>query len=176
MSSASAPKRPKTKPTCEDAPPRQKKKFDPQRILENVHVKLSIIKKLELAREELGKVAAEIIQSSTSTSALQQLSDTNRYLVLMSFLGHEGLKNFEFAAQLIPNSFGKYRTTYVCNIVNRLSSQDQIPLSESTVEKLLLIFGDQGNNCMLNSLMNRSEETCDVYTMFLAPPCSKRMH
>ena len=171
MSSASALKQSKTKSTCEDAPPRQKKKFDPQKILENVREKLLITKKLELACEELGKAAAEIIQGSTSTSALQQLSNTNRYLVLMSYLGHEGLKNFEFAAQLIPNSFGKYRTTYVCNIFNRLSSQDQVPLSESTVEKLLPLFGNQGNDCMLNSLMSLSEESGDVYpTMFLAPP------
>ena len=170
MSSASAPKRPKTKTTCEDAPPRQKKKFDPQRILENVREKLSIIKKLELACEELGKVAAEVIQSSTSTSALQKLSNTNRYLVLTSYLGHEGLKNFEFAAQLIPNSFGKDRITHVCNIVSRLSSQDQVPLSESTAVKLLPLLSDKDNTPTVNSLMSLSEESGDIHTMFLAPP------
>lgn len=108
--------------------------------MEDVREKLTLTKKLELACENLTKVANEIIKSSTSTSVLQQLSNTNKYLVLMAYLGHEGLKSFEFATQLIPKSFGRHRTTHVCNIVNHLSYRDQSPLNESTVEKLLPVL------------------------------------
>ena len=175
MSSTVKAKRSKSDTNCQEGtlPPKQKRKFDPQSVLKGVREKLSLTEKLQAACEELTKIASEVVQSAASTSILQQLNKTNKYLVLMAFLGYEGLKNLEFASKLVPKSFG---TARVCNIVNYHCHHDESPITKDVVEKLLPVIVDQDKNIdqdkhhMFGSLMQLSEKSGDVYTMFITPP------
>ena len=178
MSSALKAKRSKSDTECQEGP-KEKKKFDPQSVLEGVREKLSLTKKLQAVCEELTKIANEVVQSAASTSILQQLNKTNKHLVLMAFLGYERLKSLEFASQLVPKSFGKAR---VCNIVNHHCHHDESPITEDVMEKVLPVIVDQDKNIdqsksidqdkhhMFGSLMQLSEKSGDVNTMFIIPP------
>jgi len=108
---------------------------------------------LLLARDELIKVAGEVMQSSMSSSILQQLDTTRKYLILMmAYLGYEGLKGLKFSMQLVPKSFGNFRKVRVCNIINHFSSHDRPPITETVVEELLPVLTNQDKNYMLNSM------------------------
>ena len=152
----------------ETGPPKQKKKFDPQKVVEDVCEKLFLTNKLKFACEELTREANEVIQSSISTSVFQQLN----YLVIIAILGHKGSKGFELATQLVPRSFGNLRTTRVCNI-NNFSWRDQPPITEAIVEKLLPVLIDQNKKMAFYSLIHLSEESSNVHIMFLEPPVKK---
>ena len=181
MSSTLKTKRSKSDTKCQEGmlPPKPKKRFDPQSVLEGVREKLSLTKKLQAVCEDLTKIANEVVQSTASTSILQQLNKTNKYLVLMGFLGYEGLKSLEFASQLVPKSFG---TAPVCNIVNHHCHHDESPITEEVMEKLLPVIIDQDKKIdqsksidqnkhhMFDSLMQLSEKSGGVYTMFITPP------
>ena len=183
MSSTLKTKQSKSDTKCQEGmlPPKQKKRFDSQSVLEGVREKLSLTKKLQAVCEDLTKIANEVVQSTASTSILQQLNKTNKYLVLMAFLGYEGLKNLEFASQLVPKSFG---IAPVCKIINHHCHHDESLITEEVMEKLLPVIIDQledkkidqsksidqNKHHMLDSLMQLSEKSGNVYTMFITPP------
>lgn len=154
-------------------PPKQKKKFDPQSVLESVRAKGSLSKKLKLACDEFIEIANEVMRSTVSTSILSELSNTRRYLVLLACLGLEGLKGLEIALNLVPKEYGNLRNVRVCNILNHFSSDDQPPITEATVEKLMPLMPVLGENYVQNNLIELSQKFNEPYTSFIAPPVDK---
>ena len=117
------------------------------------------------------QLQVEVMQSGVSTSVLSQLSNTKRYLVLMAFLGFEGLKGLEIAMQLVPKEFGNdLRNVRICNIINHFTTDDQPPITEATVEKFIPVLIKQDKNYVLNNLIGLSEKFNEPYTNFIAPP------
>ena len=156
-------------------PPKQKKRFDPQSVLKDVRAKSSLSKKLQVACDELIAVAGEVMQSGVSTSVLSQLNSTRRYLVLMAYLGFEGLKGLEVSMQLVPKEFGNagLRNARICNIISHFAADDCPPITEATVEKFMPILIKQDKNCVLDNLIELSEKFNEPYTNFIAPPVSE---
>ena len=158
-------------------PPKQKKRqwFDPQSVLEDVRAKCSLSKKLQLACDEFIAVAGEVMQSGVSTSVLSQLNNTRRYLVLMAYLGYEGLKGLEISMQLVPKEFGNagLRNARICNIINYFAPDDWPPINEATIEKLLPVLIKQDKNNVLDNLMELSEKFNEPYANFIAPSVSE---
>lgn len=157
--------------------PRKMKRFDPEKVLKNVRTRLSLLDKLQLASDELVKVASEVMESEEASRMLQKLNDTTRGLVLVAFLGYEETKVLGSAVNMIPKSYGQgsLRNSRVCNILNHYRALVKKPtnITESTVEKLLPVVSicDQLHDTdFLNSLSEECQEGCAT---FLSPPVSE---
>ena len=155
---------------------------DSQRILEQVQIKNELRKKLQSACDELTKVADEVFGSPQLTGIIEEMDRTATVLTMIACLGFDGYNGLQHAAKLVPGSYGTLRKSRVCDIVNYFVKVNH-PITctkkfqEADAERLLHIIDSLNQSTnefdIENTLRRLTEESGEVYTMFIAPPIQR---
>ena len=114
------------------------------------------------------------MESPQISGILKELSQTMTALTMIAFMGYDGYFGLQHAAKVIPKSFNSYRKGCICRTLNYYVPSDcpESQFQEDTVENLLEIIDHQQpfTNNIGDALIKLTEETGEVFTMFLSPP------
>ena len=124
---------------------KRSKKFNPDKILAKVRLKIQLSARLKEAADAFLKVAVEVVESPHSTTILQEMESVYKDLTLQGYFGLKCLKALQIAIKSVPTSFCCARDDYIVNISTLFLAANGHPAPHDVVKRTIPFLEEDCN-------------------------------